>query len=90
MNWDRIEGNWKQTKGTIQERWGRLTNNYVNMIDGRRVKQLGEIQKSYGIARDDARHQARNWKKGKNKLKVVQNTPDTRRIASENTWLISR
>ena len=78
MNWDRIEGNWKQAKGTLQERWGRMTNNYISMIDGRRVKHLGEIQTSYGIARDQATHQIRVWRKENRQLKIV--SPDSRRI----------
>lgn len=81
MNWDRIEGHWKQAKGTLQEHWGRVTNNYISMIDGRRMKQLGEIQTTYGIARDQAMHQVRVWKKGNKRLTVV--SPDSRRIAGK-------
>lgn len=88
MNCDRIEGNWKQIKGTIQEHWGRMTHNYIFMIDGRRAKQLGEIQASYGIARDQARHQVQAWKKGNDRLTAI--SPDSRRIARENAWKIGR
>jgi uncharacterized protein YjbJ (UPF0337 family) len=82
MNWDRIEGNWKQTKGTLQECWGRMTNNYVAMIDGRRTKQLGEIQTSYAIASDQAKRQIRAWKKGNNRLMVVSS--ESRCMTSED------
>ncbi len=52
MNWDRIEGNWKQAKGRFKERWGMLTHHHLYVIDGRRDRTLGEIQESYGIARE--------------------------------------
>lgn len=64
MNWDRIEGNWKQAKGTLQERWGHMTRNYTSILGGRRTKQLGKIQTKYGIDRDRAVHEARSWKRG--------------------------
>lgn len=63
MNWDRIEGNWKQAKGKVKEQWGRLTDDHLNIIDGRRDRLLGQIQESYGIARDEAESQMQVWEK---------------------------
>ncbi len=63
MNQDRIEGNWKQTKGRIKEQWGRLTEDHLNIIDGRRDRLLGQIQESYGIAMAKAEKQVQAWEK---------------------------
>ncbi len=63
MNWDRIEGNWKQAKGKAKEQWGRLTDDHLDIIDGRRERLLGQIQESYGIARDEAEQQVQAWEK---------------------------
>ena len=54
MNWDEIQGNWKKFKGDIKERWGRLTDDDLDMIEGRRDKLTGELQRIYGIERDEA------------------------------------
>jgi uncharacterized protein YjbJ (UPF0337 family) len=57
MNWDRIEGNWKQLKGKPRETWGRLTDDELEKIAGRRDKLAGSFQNSYGIAKDEAEKQ---------------------------------
>ena len=54
MNWDEIEGNWKKFRGDIKERWGRLTNDDLDVIQGRREKLAGELQRIYGIERQEA------------------------------------
>ena len=54
MNWDEIQGNWKKFKGDIKERWGRLTDDDLDMIQGRRDQLAGELQRIYGIERDEA------------------------------------
>lgn len=54
MNSDRIEGNWKEMKGKIQQQWGKLTNDDLDKIDGRREELVGKIQKNYGKSRDEA------------------------------------
>jgi len=56
-SWDRIQGNWKQFKGSIQERWGDLTNDEVDQIEGKREQLAGKIQEKYGIAKEEANHQ---------------------------------
>lgn len=63
MNRDRIAGNWKQTKGKIKEQWGKLTDDHLDVIDGKREQLIGKIQESYGIAKDDAERQVRDWEK---------------------------
>ena len=54
MNWDIAEGNWKQFRGTVRARWGKLTDDQLDMIAGRRTNLLGKIQELYGIDKDDA------------------------------------
>jgi len=54
MNWDRIEGNWKQFKGRVKSKWGELTDDELDMIEGDRDVLLGKLQQRYGIARDEA------------------------------------
>jgi len=61
MNWDTIEGNWKEFKGRVREQWGRLTNDEVDVIGGRQDKLVGKLQEHYGIARDEAERQVREW-----------------------------
>lgn len=61
MNWDRIEGNWKQVKGTVREQWGRLSDERLERIAGRRDQLVGNIQESYGVARDEAERQVMAW-----------------------------
>jgi uncharacterized protein YjbJ (UPF0337 family) len=61
MNWDRIEGNWKQLKGRIREHWGRLTDDELDGIAGRRERLAGCLQDSYGIAKDEAENQIREF-----------------------------
>jgi len=63
MNWDRVEGNWKQAKGKLKQQWGRLTDDQLNIIAGKREVLLGVLQESYGIAKDEAERQLREWEK---------------------------
>jgi uncharacterized protein YjbJ (UPF0337 family) len=63
MNWDRIEGDWKQFKGKVQQQWGKLTNDDIDVIEGNRTELLGVIQKRYGLAKDEAERQVDNWMK---------------------------
>jgi uncharacterized protein YjbJ (UPF0337 family) len=61
MNWDRIEGNWKQFKGQARQQWGKLTDDELDKVEGRREELVGRIQERYGIARDEAERQVRDW-----------------------------
>lgn len=62
MNWDRIEGNWKQFKGEVQQKWGKLTNDDLDVIEGNHEKLVGKVQERYGIAKDEAERQVNGWK----------------------------
>ncbi len=57
MNWDRIEGNWKQLSGKVRQQWGKLTDDDLDVIDGRREQLAGRIQEVYGISKDEAEKQ---------------------------------
>ena len=57
MNWDVIEGKWKQFKGEAQVQWGKLTNDDLDRIEGNRDKLVGAIQERYGIEKDEAEKQ---------------------------------
>jgi uncharacterized protein YjbJ (UPF0337 family) len=58
MNWDQIEGKWKQYKGQAKEKWGKFTDDDLDVIDGRRQQLIGKIQERYGVAKDEAEKQA--------------------------------
>ena len=61
MNWDRIEGNWKQLKGRLREQWSRITDDELDRIGGKRDRLAGRLQESYGIADDEAEKQIRDF-----------------------------
>ena len=63
MNHDRIEGRWKQLKGKVREQWGRLTDDDLDVIAGRRDQLLGRIQQRHGLARDEADLQVREFER---------------------------
>lgn len=63
MNWDRIEGNWKQVKGLAKQKWGKLTDDELDVIAGKRDELTGRIQESYGLAKDEAEEQIEAWKR---------------------------
>jgi len=58
MNWDRVEGNWKQLKGKAREKWGKLTDSDFETIAGKKDQLIGRIQERYGISKDEAQKQA--------------------------------
>ncbi|MDB5947815.1 MAG: CsbD family protein [Ramlibacter sp.] len=61
MTNDRIEGNWKQVKGKIKEQWGKLTDDDLDVIAGKRDQLLGRIQERHGIAKHEAEEQVRHF-----------------------------
>jgi len=61
MNWDRVEGNWKQFKGKVKQKWGKLTDDQLDVISGNRDELVGKIQESYGIAKDEAEREVKAW-----------------------------
>jgi uncharacterized protein YjbJ (UPF0337 family) len=61
VDWNRIEGNWKQLKGKLQEKWGDLTDDDLDKIAGRREQFEGLNQQRYGLTKDQAREQIDEW-----------------------------
>ena len=61
MNWDRIEGYWKQVTGKVKVQWGKLTDDEIDVVAGRRDQLAGKIQERYGIAKDEAAKQLSAW-----------------------------
>jgi uncharacterized protein YjbJ (UPF0337 family) len=61
MNWDQIEGNWVQFKGKVRERWGKLTNDDLDMIAGQEEQLCGKLQERYGVAREEAERQIKEF-----------------------------
>ena len=54
MNWNIVEGNWKQFQGKVKTQWGKLTDDQIDVIAGKRVELAGKIQEAYGITTDEA------------------------------------
>ena len=66
MNQDRIQGRWKQLKGKVKEQWGKLTDDDLDVIAGRRDQLLGRIQQRHGVAKDEADRQVQDWERRQN------------------------
>ena len=61
MNNDRVEGKWKQMKGSLKSRWGKLTDDDLDVIEGQKDQLVGRIQERYGIAKEEAQKQVDEW-----------------------------
>lgn len=61
MNWDRVKGDWMQHRGKIRGSWGELTDDDVARIEGSQEQLVGRIQERYGIAREEAEAQVKEW-----------------------------
>ena len=61
MNWDQIEGKWKQLKGGVKQQWGKLTDDDLDVIAGKKDQLVGKIQERYGISREEAQRQVDSY-----------------------------
>ena len=61
MNWDQIEGKWKELKGRGRSSWGELTDDELDQIGGRKDELVGRIQQRYGVEREEAERQVNDW-----------------------------
>jgi uncharacterized protein YjbJ (UPF0337 family) len=61
MDSDRIAGDWKVLRGKVREKWGKLTNNDLDVIDGRITQLVGRVQKAYGLEKDAAKKEVDGW-----------------------------
>ena len=62
MNTDRTQGTWREVRGKIKEQWGNLTDDEIDQLEGRSDQLAGKIQQKYGLARDEAERQARDFR----------------------------
>lgn len=61
MNWDQVQGNWKQIKGKVHAQWGDLTGDDLDSVEGRREELVGKIQERYGKQRAEAEREVDDW-----------------------------
>jgi uncharacterized protein YjbJ (UPF0337 family) len=66
MNWDQIQGKWKQLAGSAREQWGKLTDSDWETIAGKKDQLIGRIQERYGVAKAEAEKQADEWSRALN------------------------
>lgn len=64
MNWDQIEGRWKEFKGKAREKWGDITDDEYDRVEGKREQMVGLVQKKYGDSKDDAEKKVDDWMSG--------------------------
>lgn len=64
MNWERLQGHWKQLHGKVKAQWGELTDDDLAVVDGRREQLVGKLQERYGIAKEEAERQIAAWQRG--------------------------
>jgi len=82
MNSDQMKGKWKQIKGSVKERWGKLTDDDLDVIDGQHDQLVGKIQERYGIAREAAQKQVEEWNAVAHQSEVDEKSDFERRKAS--------
>jgi uncharacterized protein YjbJ (UPF0337 family) len=80
MNWDQLEGKWKQVRGSVKQKWGKLTDSDLDYIAGSKDQFVGRLQERYGIAREEAQKQADAWLKALPETETGQ--PEKRRTGS--------
>ena len=61
MNWDQVEGKWHQLKGSLKSQWGKLTDDDLQNVGGKRERLIGGIQERYGVLKDEAEKQVDAW-----------------------------
>ena len=66
MNWDQIEGRWNEMKGKLRTKWGKLTDDDLEAIQGKRVELMGRLQQRYGFKKDEAEKNIDEWIKSVN------------------------
>lgn len=61
MDWNQVQGQWKQIKGKAKVKWGKLTDDEIDVIEGRRDQLIGKIQQRYGVKKEEAERQVDDW-----------------------------
>jgi uncharacterized protein YjbJ (UPF0337 family) len=81
MNWDQIEGKWKQSVGKVKEKWGKLTDDDLTAINGKREQLIGKIQERYGIAKEEAQQQVDEFSRAYRENDSVRTSTKSSRTA---------
>lgn len=63
MNWDRLKGDWMQLKGKVSQKWSKLTDDDLKLIEGKGEELLGRLQHRYGFKKDEAEREVDTWMK---------------------------
>jgi uncharacterized protein YjbJ (UPF0337 family) len=79
MNWDQVQGKWKQLKGQAKTRWGKLTDDDLDVVAGQRDQLVGRIQERYGIAKDQAQREVEEWNRTLDRENESQRIADSQR-----------
>lgn len=66
MNWDQVKGKWKQFSGQAKQQWGKLTDDDLAVINGKREELVGKVQQRYGVAKEEAEKQVKEFEKSCN------------------------
>ena len=66
MNKHTLKGEWNQMKGSVKQKWGELTNDDLDQIEGSRDKLVGRVQERYGHSKEDAERDVDNWRRENN------------------------
>ena len=86
MNWDQVQGKWKQVKGEAKTRWGKLTDDDLDVAAGQRDQLVGRIQERYGIAKDQAQKEVDDW----NRDLAAENERQKRTRSESQSQLVVR
>lgn len=81
MNWDEMEGKWKQFKGSVKEQWGKLTDDDLDVIAGKKDQLVGKIQERYGISRDHAEREVNSWTGPERSTTTTETTARRKEVA---------
>ncbi len=76
MNWDQVEGKWKQMKGIVRQKWGKLTDDDLDLIGGKQQELVGRLQERYGYTKEEAERSVDEWSR-------TINTDDTSELPEE-------
>jgi uncharacterized protein YjbJ (UPF0337 family) len=82
MNRDQVEGKWKQIKGTVKTRWGKLTDDDLDVISGKKDQLVGRIQERYGIKKEEAQREVDEWNRTLDQENEAAREPNLDRKAS--------
>jgi uncharacterized protein YjbJ (UPF0337 family) len=72
MNWDRVEGNWRQLREQFRLRWAALTDRQLDAIAGKRERLAGALQTSYGVSKEEAERQIREWENSDRRITAFE------------------